>query len=292
VASPNQAAPDSSVTEPSSRLVTAYRIGGWRKYLKIVPAAPDRFWMDFTTDGWANRCLPLRIANQSGWCLLNDADFEVTWTGSQQLDGVKLKFAKGQSSASVNSMFGYGVVTWVIPYLFRTPPGFNLLVRGPANSPKDGVVALDGIVETDWLPYPFTMNWKVTRPSRTVKFERNEPICMIMPIRREDIETFHPEIRNLESDAELNRGYQAWHERRAALVKSIKEKPPDRKDKPTQGNYIRGEGVLGEKTSGHQAKLEIRTFAEAEPAPEPPAIVPQLPPPEEGLFARLFRKRQ
>jgi uncharacterized protein DUF6065 len=260
--------------------------------LKIVPASPARFWMDFSTEGWANRCLPLLIANQSGWCLLNDAEFEVTWTGSKQLDGVKLKFAGGQSSGSAQSMFGYGVVTWMIPYLFRTPPGFNLLVRGPANSPKDGVVALDGIVETDWLPYPFTMNWKITRPGRTIKFERDEPICMITPIRRQDIETFQPEIRNLESDAELNRGYQAWHERRAALVKSLKDRPPERRDKPTQGNYIRGEGLLGEKTSGHQTKVEIRAFAEAEPAPERPVIATPESAPDDGLFARLLRGRR
>jgi hypothetical protein len=277
--------------EGSSRLLTAYRIGGQSSYLKIIPASPDRFWMDFSTGGWANRCLPLRIANQSGWCILNDADFEVTWTGSNQLDGVKIKFTTGQRSESIHSMFGYGIVTWAIPYIFRTPPGFNLLVRGPANSPKDGVIALDGIVETDWLPYPFTMNWKITRPHRTVKFERDEPICMIMPIRRQDMEAFQPEIRNLGSDAELSRSYEAWKERRVALVNSFKERPREGGHNPTQGHYIRGEGVLGETTSGHQTKLEVRMFAEVEPAPEPPAVVSQTNAPKRGFWARLFRRQ-
>jgi Family of unknown function (DUF6065) len=43
--------------------------------------------------------------------------------------------------------------------VFRTPPGCNLYVRGPANSPKDGIAALEGIIETDWSEATFTMNW-------------------------------------------------------------------------------------------------------------------------------------
>jgi len=34
---------------------------------------------------------------------------------------------------------------------------------GPPNWPKDGVYPLSGLVETDWLPFPFTMNWQMTR---------------------------------------------------------------------------------------------------------------------------------
>ena len=48
------------------------------------------------------------------------------------------------------SHFGDGILTWHLPILFRTPPGYNLLVRGPANYPKDAVSPLEGIVETDW----------------------------------------------------------------------------------------------------------------------------------------------
>ena len=36
------------------------------------------------------------------------------------------------------------------------------MVRGPTNSPKDGIAALDGIIETDWAHSTFTMNWRFT----------------------------------------------------------------------------------------------------------------------------------
>ncbi len=246
--------------------LTAYRIPDRTAYPKVVRASADRFWMDVTTQGWANRCLPLRIANQAGWFVLNDVDFEVTWDGSPKLEGIKFKF-KDRPSNFARSMFGFGVVTWTIPYLLRTEPGYNLLARGPANLPKDGVTALDGIIETDWLPYPFTMNWKITRPMRTVRFEKDEPICMITPIRRGDLERFEPEIVNLTSDPELHESYSAWHEARLEKLRSSPQTlKPSASMPKMQGNYNRGEGVLEEKASGHQNKLDLRDFAELEPA--------------------------
>jgi hypothetical protein len=115
--------------------LTAYRIPDRDAYPKLVRASPDRSWMDITTQGWANRCLPLRIANQAGWFVLNDVEFDVSWDGSAKLTGIKFKF-RDRPSNFARSMFGFGVVTWTIPYLFRTEPGFNLIARGPANWPK------------------------------------------------------------------------------------------------------------------------------------------------------------
>ena len=59
--------------EGGGHKIVAYRLPGHRRYPTIVPAAANREWMDVETNGWANRCLPLRIANQAGWFLLNDA---------------------------------------------------------------------------------------------------------------------------------------------------------------------------------------------------------------------------
>ena len=52
---------------------------------------------------------------------------------------------------------------------FQDTRGWNLMVRGPTNSSKDGIVALDGIIETDWAHSTFTMNWRFTRAC-TVEF--------------------------------------------------------------------------------------------------------------------------
>ena len=268
--------------EPSCSL-TAYRLPRCANYLKIVPASANRAWMDVDTGGWANRCLPLRIANQAGWFVLCDADFEAVWTGRDAKDSVRIQFDRGQSSACVSSMFGYGVLTFGLPYLFRTPPGWNLWARGPANSPKHSIAPLEGIVETDWLNFPFTMNWKFTERLKPVRFKRDEPICMLVPIRRGDAESFRPEIRNLESYPELSRSFELGLEKRNEVRKDLLQ------DKNVEGralgHYVRGEGYLGERNEEHQRRLEIQPFTEIEPPPDwkPPAAQ------RRGFWRRMFR---
>jgi hypothetical protein len=274
----------------ASQPLLAYRLPGRRTYSKIVPASPDRFWMDVSTKGWANRCLPLRIANQSGWAILNDGEFEAKWSGKPALDSVTLSPKPGEITGNVSSMFGFGVITWTIPYIFRTPPGYNLLVRGPGNAAKDGIAALEAIVECDWLPYPFTMNWKFTRPAKTVRFEKDEPICFIMPIRRYDLESFAPEIRNIESEPALLRNYSTWHENRVAAQKALAEKAAST-DKVVkgQGQYIRGENHSGERVEEHQTKLRVAKFViKEEPAQGADEIVQPPAASRRSLLKRVF----
>ncbi len=264
--------------------ITAYRLPRCANYLKIVPASPGRHWMDVDTAGWANRCLPLRIANQNGWFVLCDAAFEAVWTGQPAKDSVRISFDRGQTSACVSSMFGYGVLTFGLPYLFRTPAGWNLWARGPANDPKDGIAPLEGIVETDWLNFPFTMNWKFTRKLTPVRFERDEPVCMLVPVRRGDVEQFQPEIRNLASDPEVLRSFeQGMAHRQEVRAELLQEKNVEGRK---LGHYVRGEGYLGERSEEHQKRLEIRPFADLEPAPDSPA--PNPPAPRKNWLRRLL----
>lgn len=276
---------------PSPRRIVAYRVPGWSRYLKIVPAPADREWMDDLTKGWANRCLPLRIANQAGWCILNDTDFSVTWRGDSALEALRIKPKDpAREPIFASSMFGYGVLTFSIPFLFRTPPLCNLLVHGPANLFKDGVSPLAGIVESDWSPYTFTMNWKITRPHHTVEFRSDEPICMITPIPRGDVDALDAEIRNMESEPELLAGYKIWHERRVAREQERKASNTDER-KPVQGHYIRGKGYLGEAGEEHETKLQVKAFEEIEPPiprKTPPAPEPQ--PSSQSLWQRLRGK--
>jgi hypothetical protein len=121
------------------------------------------------------------IANQSGWELRNPCGFTATWLGQQGMDVMIAPDKRDAGQLLPASHFGYGILTWHLPMLFRTPPGYNLLARGPANHPKDAVSPLEGIVETDWASTSFSMNWKFTRKLMPVRFEVDEPIGMIVP---------------------------------------------------------------------------------------------------------------
>jgi hypothetical protein len=164
------------------------------------------------------------------------------------------------------SHFGNGILTWKLPLLFRTPPGYNLLVRGPANYPKDAVCPLEGIVETDWASATFSMSWKLTRKLMPVRFEVDEPICMIVPQRRAELEEFAPELRHIESDEDLQRKHEFFLGSRDA-AKQIEQLARVAAGEPVewQGDYTRGnhtDGAAG--APDHQTRRHLRSFVQPE----------------------------
>ncbi len=50
----------------------------------LRPAPARRDWMDESPGGFANRCLPLTIANSHGWEVVGDCGFEALWNGGQR----------------------------------------------------------------------------------------------------------------------------------------------------------------------------------------------------------------
>jgi hypothetical protein len=236
----------------------------------IAPAPISRTWMSEMSEmriGWPNRCLPMLIANQSGWELRNPCAFTATWFGRQ--GGVDVTIAPDKSEAGQflpGSQFGYGILTWHLPMLFRTPPGYNLLVRGPANYPKDGVCPLEGVVETDWASASFSMSWKFTRKLMPVRFEVDEPICMIVPQRRAELEEFAPELRRIASDEDLRGKLESFLRARddigrvhAATNVAAGERVQWRADY-TRGRHIDGQAGAED----HQTRRHLRPFGPPE----------------------------
>lgn len=254
----------------------AYRI---HKYpsLPIVPATSQRHWMDQTGERFAYRCLPLLIANQNGWFILNVHKIRAVWTGGPREDGVKIicKGGPRDTPCPAVSHFGHGVLTWNLNYLFRTPPGYNLWARGPSNLPKDGIVALEGIIETDWSVATFTMNWKLTVPNQPVDFEPGEPICMITPVKRGEVEGFHPQVRDLATEPELQQAFEAWARSRDQFNADLASPNSEASKEQWQKDYLQGQGPGGLKAPEHQTRLTLREFE----LPQPPTPPPSDPPP-------------
>jgi hypothetical protein len=236
-----------------------------RQSVNIVPAPRWRDWINVMDERWANRCLPLLVANEAGWALLNPVPFQATWGGSAEPSSITIEFEEELAPPHpVATHFGYGILTWSVPYLFRTPPGWNLLARGPANWPKDGVTPLEGLVETDWSVATFTMNWQLTRPGLTVGFERDEPFCMIVPQRRGDLESFHPTIKELSTDPATHAQAEEWAKARDQLqVRKFLsnfsgEFEPYRN--AWEQNYFRGTRPDGSQAPEHQTRLGLEKF--------------------------------
>ena len=233
--------------------------------MPIVPASAGRAWMDDTTARNAYRCLPMLLANQAGWLLLNTQPLTVTWNGGPAAADLTVELHGDDGGTLLyppKSHFGYGILSWSVPYVFRTPPGYNLLVRGPANWPKDGVSPLEGLVETDWSDGFFAMSWKVTRPDVPITFERGEPICMLVPTRRGELEGFWPRLQPIESDPEMAHRYDAWSASRWQHIQRRAQLDPSTKYRSWQSHYVRGVSRDGERSEEHQTRLGLRHFEE------------------------------
>ncbi|HZC12247.1 MAG TPA: DUF6065 family protein [Mycobacterium sp.] len=235
---------------------------------QITPAPINRTWMreqSESGEGWPTRCLPMLIANQSGWELRNRCAFSAMWVGDKNGADVMITPDRRDTGHLLPlSHFGNGILTWHLPIVFRTPPGYNLLARGPANYPKDGVCALEGIVETDWASASFSMSWKLTRKLMPVRFEVDEPICMIVPQRRAELEEFTPELRSIESDGDLQRKHEFFLRSRDA-AKQIEQlaRVAEGEQVEWQGDYTRGRHTDGEAgTPDHQTRRHLRSFVQ------------------------------
>ena len=237
------------------RQLTAYTLEP--PHLPIEPAGVRSAWMDETPDRYANRCLPMLIANQHGWHILNRGTIRATWNGGDRPQDVCIT-VDGWPDPPV-AHFGNGIVTWRIPYLFRTPPGWNLLLRAPANHVKGGAGSLEGIIETDWAITPAFHSWRLTDPGRTVVWTDGEPICLLVPQRRGELEGWRPQFCGLHAEPGLADDYRRFAERRAAFSKAH----------PTgwEKDYFLGR-YPGSETGGtddHQHRLRLHAFAPANP---------------------------
>jgi hypothetical protein len=141
----------------------------------------------------------------------------------------------------VTSHFGHGVITFHTGWLFRTSPGWACWARGAPNMVKDGIVALDGLVETDWLPFPFTMNWKFTRPG-VVRFEAGEPFCFVTLAPHGLMDAVQPKIATLDDDPKLKAAYDEWSASRADFGKRLASRENSAVVEKWQRTYVQGRG--------------------------------------------------
>jgi len=240
------------------KTLRAYLIEGHE--LRIRPAPVERPWMEASDRRSAYRCLPLNIANAHGWEVLCTSRFSAMWNGTKDIDAISVRTSVGKQPPAI-SHFGNGVLTFHVPCLFQTDPDVDLYVTGPVNRPKDGIAALSGIVETDWSPYSFTMNWLFTRPFHKVWFEEDEPFCHLFPISRGKLEEVAPEMRNLAENPELERDYKSWSASRNSFNADLAVHGSAAAQQEWQKSYFRGVTPSGSPgPAGHRSRLRLKPF--------------------------------
>lgn len=247
---------------PKTADLICYLDEGWA--IDIRPAPATRAWMDETPLKYAYRCLPITVASAHGWQIANPCAFQATWNGGPNAADLSIEMAPDAPMAGrPSSLFGAGVLTWNIFGIFRTSPGWNLWVGGPPNEFKDGIHALTGVIETDWSPYSFTMNWKMTRPG-TVAFAAGEPFCHFFPVQRGVLDQVRPQFRLMREDGELNGQFHDWVRATDAFRAEVAARPPANPADQWQKKYFRGQNMAGTcPVADHETKLRLKPFEAA-----------------------------
>lgn len=220
---------------------------------------PKRKWMDATFEKFAYACLPLLVANQLGWDMYCETAFKARWNGSDERDAIEVVFDDDNDpfNKQVMSHFGYGILTFNPGILFTTDDGNNLIVKGIPNFFKDGIQPLEAMVETDWLPFTFTMNWKFTRADHWITFAKGEPMGRILPYPRHYIETFEPVYKALKTNPELQQRMDEWG---ASRKKHNQKLEAGTAEKATEKNYLQGKLKDGKRVDFHQSKIVLKPF--------------------------------
>jgi hypothetical protein len=258
-------APNAAPDHDEALRLIAYDLLPERFLPELIPAKRARRWMLETNQSFANRCLALLMANQNGWWLLNRIGFTATWDGSARAKAISIEYddPSRDLKAVAESRFGYGILSWPVPYLFRTPQGWNLISKGPANMPKDGIAALEGLVESDWAEVTFTMNWKFTRPDHPVRFEAGEPFAMLVPHQRGALEAMTPERRYITDAPEILHRMRDWVVRRQEEDKKafLESYFPGARGTPVwDGGYMKGTRPDASPFEGHQRVMDLKSF--------------------------------
>src|SRR2546429_585037 len=98
--------------ESAPTTLIAYQVHDYPS-MPIVAASNQRDWMNRTFEKMAYRCLPLTIANQHGWVLLNTHRIRAIWNGGDSKDALQVICKSGpkESPCPATSHFGHGIVT-------------------------------------------------------------------------------------------------------------------------------------------------------------------------------------
>ena len=224
------------------------------RVLRVEPAELKKEWMDNTSHQYAYRCLPLNVANQHGWAVYPKSD--IILKCEENIDGnvEHVKILRNQHNIA-SSHFGFDTITFSIPFLVRTPPGYSLWIGGAPNHKMQHIQPLTGIYETDWAPYSFTMNWMFTTYNQTVTFTPTDPLMFFFPIKRDTIKQFELEKKQISEDPETESHFNQWNQMRSSFNKNSQRLPQE-----WMKHYFTGKHPDGSKCPihDHTTKLNLK----------------------------------
>ena len=215
---------------------------------EMVPGAPDREWMDGFADRHPYRCLPLVVANTTGWALLSPVQFTATWTGGPRIEDIRLDPDDDTPRALLDrwavSHFSGGVLTFHTGWLFRTEPGWDLWAGGPPNHDQGRHPAARGRGR-DLLAAVSVHDELAFHAAGHDLVQEGRAVLFYYPLPHASVDQFEPVVKRLAAEPELVAEYEAWRKSREDFLVGLDANDPEVVRQGWQRHYFRGQKPSG-----------------------------------------------
>ena len=208
----------------------------------------------------AYQCHPMMVANQYGFVLTTEFDFNILWNGGDKKEDIQITHILDKKQEEVGSAFplvasnlGNGVISFIFPFVLRTPPGVNLLTINPPNHVLENMTVLSGSVETDNLRMPFSVQIKLHRPNVLMSFKKGDPIIGFLPIPRFFLDSFDiVDASKIFDEKTMNEELTAFVDHQEARRLRMEHLADEELYNRDHKNYVRGLEIYGNKFYNHQ----------------------------------------
>lgn len=239
--------------------------------MDLRPGDKIRQWMEESPNKYAYRCLPLSIGNSTGYDVFMKSDVMISWNGGAAQADIQINYEDSSFGEFASSSFGMGIITFHPGWFIKTSPEWDMLFTGPINESHPGAFPLSGVVETAWLEFTATINWKLTTIG-THLWKKETPIARLIPIphlfeieaEKKILEKAEPELfckyvqksalRN-QKIVDVNEAYKTGKDFGTVKV----NRPTTEWDK----EYYRGIDTDGKKVYNHNTKRNFPPFKES-----------------------------
>jgi len=187
---------------------------------EIKQSRLKRDWMDDTYNKHAYQCLPMTVANVSGWELILQQDVVVEWDGTNSPPKVLEGATLNDRAIVIPSIIG--IMSFTTGWTFGTEDGYSTFISGSPNYFVDGAVPLSATIPSFWWPDEFNMNWKITKINEPVVFAKGMPFMHFTMIKNDLLESVEFKIENLWDKPDLMSQRMSYGE---AKMKKNAEEP-------------------------------------------------------------------
>jgi len=169
----------------------------------IAQSRVKRDWMDATYNKHAYQCLPMTVANVSGWELRLEEEVVAEWDGHPNsnvtiLSGATTTSGRSQALPNIASM-----VSFTMGWVLRTDEPYCTLMSGSPNYVLEGARPLTASIPSWWWPDTYEMNWALTKVNEPVIFPAGMPFAFISIYNPEDMINASVSSGSLWDDREL-----------------------------------------------------------------------------------------